>query len=129
MLGYMVLAQFLTGSVCLFKSTVGIPCPGCGMTRAVENLFEGHFALATRYHPLVWLLFPLLTFIAVLYFKGVSKDVIQKIVLGACFLMVGVYIVRMILYFPHYAPMDFNDGAVTPQIVHFFRWVFGMIRF
>lgn len=37
----------------------GIPCPGCGLTRATLALVHGHFAQAFRYHPLVLVFAPL----------------------------------------------------------------------
>ena len=38
---------------CLFSTFLGIYCPGCGGTRAIEALFHGHFIKALWYHPLV----------------------------------------------------------------------------
>ena len=37
----------------------GIPCPGCGLTRATLALLHGHFAQAFGYHPLVLVFAPL----------------------------------------------------------------------
>lgn len=39
-------------SICLFRRTTGIPCPGCGMTRAFAHLAKGDWTEAARYHPL-----------------------------------------------------------------------------
>jgi len=45
--------------LCPMASTFGIPCPGCGLTRATLALFHGNVRAALRFHPLVWLLSPL----------------------------------------------------------------------
>lgn len=37
----------------------GVPCPGCGLTRASLALLRGDFAAALRFHPLAPLLAPL----------------------------------------------------------------------
>ncbi|HIZ16758.1 MAG TPA: DUF2752 domain-containing protein, partial [Firmicutes bacterium] len=49
----MIIAQIVTGTTCLIKSTIGVPCPGCGMTRATLELLSGNISAALHYHPLV----------------------------------------------------------------------------
>lgn len=57
----LVLGQFrLTMPVsCLWKSLLGVPCPGCGLTRAFVSLGRGDFQAAWDFHPWAFLLFPL----------------------------------------------------------------------
>jgi len=38
-------------SPCLFKSTLGVDCPGCGMQRALISLLKGNFSESLQYHP------------------------------------------------------------------------------
>ena len=45
--------------LCLYKRFFGIPCPGCGLTRAFQSLLSGDLRKAFYYHPLWWAL-PLL---------------------------------------------------------------------
>jgi Protein of unknown function (DUF2752) len=45
--------------LCPMASSFGIPCPGCGLTRATLALFHGDLRAALHFHPLVWLLAPL----------------------------------------------------------------------
>lgn len=42
---------------CPFKILTGIPCPGCGMTRAFLAFAEGDFLMAFQYNPFSTLLF------------------------------------------------------------------------
>ncbi|MCR6640351.1 MAG: DUF2752 domain-containing protein [Sporocytophaga sp.] len=37
-------------TLCIFKLTTGIPCPGCGMGRATIELIRGNFAEAYHYN-------------------------------------------------------------------------------
>lgn len=38
---------------CVVKLATGMPCPGCGMTRASLRLLHGDLVGALRYHPVV----------------------------------------------------------------------------
>lgn len=44
----------ISGVGCIFRFTTGVPCPGCGMTRAYTELLRGEVAAALAYHPLFW---------------------------------------------------------------------------
>ncbi|APR77095.1 Hypothetical protein A7982_02442 [Minicystis rosea] len=46
------LLAFLPFSTCLVRLAVGIPCPACGLTRAVLAAARFDFAGALRFHPL-----------------------------------------------------------------------------
>jgi hypothetical protein len=37
--------------VCAFRRLTGIPCPGCGLTRAMAALARGQLVLALHFHP------------------------------------------------------------------------------
>ena len=43
--------------VCLFRRTLELPCPGCGLTRAFSFLARGELQNAVTVHPLAPLLF------------------------------------------------------------------------
>ena len=38
-------------TVCAFRRLTGIPCPGCGLTRAMAALARGELLLALHFHP------------------------------------------------------------------------------
>ena len=53
--GALALAALSVSSIgCIFRFTTGVPCPGCGMTRAYTALLCGEAAAALAYHPLFW---------------------------------------------------------------------------
>ncbi len=39
---------------CIFISTIGLPCPGCGMTRAIKAALSFDFIKAFSYHLMFW---------------------------------------------------------------------------
>lgn len=61
--------------VCLWDKLVGIYCPGCGGTRAVEALFHGEILLSAWYHPAV-------IYGAVIYCIFMSSNLLQRISKG-----------------------------------------------
>ncbi len=120
-LAYMVFFLVLNhnGAFCLIKMTIGIPCPGCGMTRAVLSLIMFNFEDAMFYHPLVFLL-PLI--LIVLFFKRLRFVTIlykSQLFWGTLlFLFIGVYIMRMYLYFPDTAPMDYYEHSLLERLLN-----------
>lgn len=55
----LAIALALEVPFCPTATLFGVPCPGCGLTRATLCLLSGELAQALRFHPLVVLLAPL----------------------------------------------------------------------
>ena len=96
---------FTDVGICLFYIVTGIPFFSCGMGRAVASL--PRISQAFFYHPLVFTV-PLIPFIPLLPPKKRRWATI-----GLSVLFVGVWAIRMGLYFPHTAPMDFNHRSLA----------------
>lgn len=98
---------------CPVRHLIGIPCPGCGMTRACLAVCRLDFAEAFRMHPL-WPLVLILLVAVVLrggrLFKSQKTE--TRVAVLLLILVLVVYLVRMVLYFPHTPPMDFNEQAL-----------------
>jgi hypothetical protein len=54
----LVAGMFLKIPLCPTAGMLGIPCPGCGLTRATLAALHGHFAQALHLHPLVFFVTP-----------------------------------------------------------------------
>lgn len=50
--GHVSLDRLTRLPLCVFRFWTGIPCPGCGMTRALVAAFQGQWRLSFSYHPL-----------------------------------------------------------------------------
>jgi hypothetical protein len=62
-----------TTTLCPLRAVTGVPCPSCGITRALALLERGHLAAAVRLHPFAPLVLPLaLALIAMLAFELAS---------------------------------------------------------
>ncbi len=101
---------------CPIKFLTGIPCPGCGMTRAIVSALRLDFAGAFSLHPL----FPIAPLFIVYLFtedlipKGASKY------LGITFgvLFIGVYVFRIFFTNNPVVSIDPGDGFVVKSIKH-----------
>ena len=85
---------YRTGIGCIFRYITGIPCPGCGMTRAVVSVLHGQFATATHQHFMVWSL-PVLClylFCDGRIFRDKRIDILMLCLIGAGFLVHWIYI-------------------------------------
>ncbi len=111
--GLVILWAVLFG--CVVYQLLGIPCPGCGMTRAWLSLLRGDFSGAFHAHPLFWTL-PFLVLLFLFAGRMPKKTVLILAVLTGV-LFAGVYIVRMVLYFPHEEPMTVNSSAPLIRIL------------
>jgi len=103
------------GSICLIYNTTGIPCPSCGMTRSYLALLSFNFQQAFFFHPF----FFLVPFLFYALYKNHTK---MLYVLGGLFIL--LWIIRMILYFPHTAPMNYNPHSLWGFIMNLLRKVF-----
>lgn len=106
--------------LCPIRNITGLPCPGCGMTRAFLSLAKFDLAAALEYHPLFWLI-PLI-FIVVIFrhrvalFKRLATN--KPLIWGIVSLFFLVYGWRMWHFFPQTVPLDFNANGLIPLMIH-----------
>ncbi|MBO5093641.1 MAG: DUF2752 domain-containing protein [Lachnospiraceae bacterium] len=121
---YYAAARIIFHAFCPMVIATGLPCPGCGLSRAAWFLLIGQFARAFSMHPMaVWWL--LLT----VYF-GVNRYVtgrgVTKLFLAAltvvCIATIVVYAYRMLTLFPDRPPMSYTGRNLLE------RWIPGYRR-
>lgn len=107
------------GHGCPIRYVTGIPCPGCGLSRAYIALLHLNFREAFSYHPMFWAV-PVLGLACVRYerSRGVWARTLM-ILLGLGFM--GLYVYRL----------STGDPAVTVDIHSglFFRMVNSIFNF
>jgi len=106
---------FTNISPCPLHAVFGIPCPACGMSRAFLSL--PNFRQAFFYHTLFFTV-PFIPFMAIL--SEHTRNVVSAILVV---LFVGMWVVRMVLLFPHTPPMEYNNSSVLEFILARIRGV------
>lgn len=96
---------------CPIRLILGIPCPGCGMTRALLCFLRGDLAGSFYWHPM---LVPTgIGAILVLYALAAGKEKLLGITLLVwTILMILVYVWRMAAYFPQEPMLANPDGLL-----------------
>lgn len=115
-----IMLSLFTGSLCWIRAITGIPCPGCGSTRAAICLFKLQFREALQFHPLILLSLTIIVYYIIKALRGKIKT-IYKAEKYAGFVIVilftTVYITRLILLFPHTEPMTILETALWQRIL------------
>ena len=79
--------------LCPMATFLHVPCPGCGMTRATLSALHGDFATSFHFHPLAFILVPLLG----LYALGHACSYIRHGVSQVDTVVTGKWIDRFLL--------------------------------
>lgn len=90
-----------TGIGCPVKALTGVPCPGCGLSRAAVSLLRLDAAAAFRYHPMVFVLPPVV--LLVLFGKKplMGAKVRERVLLWSVLGLWGViWVVRLLVHDP-----------------------------
>lgn len=105
------LALFALGITCPIKYTLGISCPGCGMSRALFYLITLRPTTAFSYHPLVFLLIPFAASATVLWHKG-RKKAFRALLISGFSLLVAVWLYRLLLHKGHVVVFEPQNGLI-----------------
>lgn len=123
---YMLAVNLIFHAFCPLVIFCGVPCPGCGMTRAAILVLTGRWAAAWRMNPVI---FPVMA--AAVYFGwnryiiGRRAVGIKAIAVSLLILMIAVYGVRMYLYFPNRVPCIYTEDNMLAHIWEAYRQTAG----
>ena len=106
---YLAVMHF-SGIGCPIRFVTGIPCPGCGMTRAVGSLLHLHPGEAAHFHPLVFLL-PVCG-VAFLFKERIPARWYRAGMWAVAALFVAVYVKRLLDPADSMVAVSFRDGLL-----------------
>jgi hypothetical protein len=94
-----LLAYWMRWPLCAAKSLFGVPCPGCGLTRATLALMMLEPGRALAFHPLVVLAVPLIGWASLHFIRGGEQAAAARLpswlVLGGFALLTAVWAIRL----------------------------------
>lgn len=109
--------QFLFQQICPMKLMLGIPCPGCGMTRATLLLLQGKFLASMEMNPfLIPYVSAAIVYIWCQYSYGETLQMAKLYIIIILVASIVFYGWRMYMYFPNKEPMTFNDNCLLWQL-------------
>lgn len=116
---YIVIASAF-GIACPFRTLFGIPCAGCGMTRAWISVLHLDLASAFHFHPAFFVV-PIV--IAFRLFKNKNKKLYDAALYICLGYMLVVYVVRLIIPNDGVIDIDLKNGLIfkaVSRITEFF---------
>ena len=105
----------VAGTACWFRAIFGLPCPGCGSSRAIISILRGDLRLALWFHPLIFLSIALIILAAIFRAKLFRSNYFTA---GVFALYMLVYMTRMILLFPDTEPMTYLDASLLGRFIN-----------
>lgn len=121
-----ILSNAILGKICALRMLAGIPCPGCGLTRAFLLLSQGDIKTATEMHPFwIPIVFVLVLFVVGRYFienKEKRRKIFHIIKLLAILIVIGMfalYVYRMINFYPDVEPMVYDKDNILNKVKDF----------
>ena len=94
-------SALLFGWNCPIKYLTGVPCPGCGLSRALAALLRLDFRAALRFHPMVFVL-PTVVLYALFGKKPLfgSKNLERMLLWSVIVLDIAIWLIRLALHDP-----------------------------
>lgn len=118
---FLIITYLLKITNCPVKLITGMPCPGCGMTRAGFAVLRLDFVEALKYNPLIFI-FPIIVWIIVFNERPIISKIYKNNIFWTIILImvVSVYVLRLIFVYPD-VPMDYYENNLIKFIISLFN--------
>lgn len=121
---YTVVVNLVFHAFCPSVILCGLPCPGCGITRATVCFMTGRWRQAWQFNPTI---FPIVItaayFVWNRYFMGRKSKGLKWCLVLIAALLISIYCVRMYLYFPNREPYVYMQDNVLARMFSLYRRV------
>lgn len=119
---YNVVVRKMFHAFCPFLITVGFPCAGCGMTRAIYHILTGSFQRGMNLNPAapLWILF-FVYFFWQHYIKGKDGKSLLWCLGVVCAATFLIYIYRMLHEFPGDPPLVYYRNNLVARLLRRMR--------
>ncbi len=112
-LGYYMLIHLMRTAFCPLLHLTGIPCAGCGLTRAFLYLLKGQPGRAFYINPMIYLIILFVLYCGYFrYLKGQKIKGFTPVFVFLIAVMLVFYLGRMYLYFPDRIPYVYESENV-----------------
>lgn len=113
----MAVVSLLGHGLCPSRELLGLPCPGCGLTRSILLILRGQWAESWQLQPFgyAWLALAMV-FILDRYVFETRQRLWMGLLTVICIGMVVLYGYRMATLFPHTEPMTYYEENMLRRI-------------
>ena len=126
---YYVFIHLIKAAFCPLLQITGIPCAGCGLTRAFLFIIRGEFTRAFYIHPMAYVIILFLLYCVFFrYIKGSRIRGFKPAFILLIAAMLIFYIVRMFLHFPDRVPYVYmRENTLAERIPLYNEWIRSLI--
>ena len=119
---YAAITNLVFHAFCPLIIFCGLPCPGCGISRATAYFLTGRWQQAWQMNPMV---FPIAAGVGYFgwnrYLLGRKVKGIKVVIMALAALLVVAYAVRMYLYYPNRVPYVYTENNVLALLYLYWR--------
>lgn len=115
---YYLIVHLFRSAFCPMLALTGLPCAGCGLTRAFLCIFTGQWKRAAYIHPLSFLIIVFLLYCGYFrYIKGAKIKGFTPLFIALVTVLLVFYGIRMYLYFPDRVPYVYmSDNVLADKV-------------